>query len=129
VSATVDVVKRYVAARVERDRLKAERDGCFCERAEPALQPGYVMEIDGDDLPREAAPTQAEPCWKMARKRTQPTPYSDGGEFYLDPPMAEWCETCRRRQAASDAYKVAVRAHAGALRGLLRHGRKLMEAA
>lgn len=123
------VVRRFVEARETRNRLKDERDACFCERAEPSLQPGYAMVMDpDDDMPRDTPPSQPEPCWKAARKRTPVTPYSDGGKFYLDPPMSEWCQTCQRRQVASDAYRKSVTAHAGALRGLIRHGKSIISA-
>lgn len=100
-----DIVRRFVAARLDRNALKAHRDACLCERAE-------TLE-----------PTQEAPCWKAARQRTEP---SDGDRFYLDPPPSAWCETCQRRQVLNDAYAKAVRAHAGALRGVIRHGRVLL---
>lgn len=120
----------FITARDLRDRLKRERDGCFCERAEPMTPRDYedaAAEAQTDPLAtfEFPQPTQAEPCWKAARKWTPETPYSNGGKFYHDPPMSEWCATCQRRQKASEDYREAVRRHAGALRGLIRRGKSL----
>ena len=109
-----ELVRDFYAVRSLRNRLRVERGGLFCERAEP-------LGVNADLEPVPA--TQAEPCWKAARK------WDDTGSrarFYFDPPPSEWCATCRRRQEVSDAYRESVKRHGGALRGLLRRGRALL---
>ena len=108
-----DLIRDLCVVRALRDRLRAERAALFCERAEPTTV----------DENFETHPTQAEACWKAARK------WKDDGyhrRFYLDPPPSQWCESCRKRQEVSDAYREAVRHHGGALRGLLRRGKTLV---
>lgn len=128
---TGGVVRRFCAARARRDRLRRERAECFCERAEPmspvAFEDAAAEAIlDPIITLRLPQPTQEEPCWKAARQWTPPTPYSDGGKLYYDPPMSAWCEPCRRRQRVNDELREAIRAHAGALRGLIAHGKTLI---
>lgn len=110
-ATTAEIVRRFVAIRDARDAMKKERNASVCERE-------TMVESEGN-------PTLLEPCWKAARKFTPVTPYSDGGQLYYDPPTSEWCQSCQRRQHASDAYKKLSQAHGGALRGLIRHARTL----
>ncbi len=121
-----DVVRRFVQARLARNTAKDARDACLCERHSES-RTLFDFNAAGEFVCQPPA-IQEEPCWKAARKRTEVTPWDDGGKFYLDPPMSEWCETCRRRQGLAAEYTRAVRAHAGALRGLIRHGRTLLKA-
>lgn len=128
--ATSDaMLMRFAEVRQTRDRLRAERDNCFCRLAEP------VTPLDMADAAAEAhddplatfvfpSPTQVEPCWKAARKWRDDGPDARSG-FYLDPPISEWCEPCQRREALTTQLRSAVQAHGGALRGLLRRGRAL----
>ncbi len=122
-----DLIRKFADVRALRDRLRWERGGLCCERAE------VVSVHDLEDAMAEAKsdplatfelpqPTQAEPCWKAARK-WEDTGYRS--RFYFDPPQSEWCESCRKRQAVSDAYRATVRQHGGALRGLLARAKVL----
>lgn len=107
---------RFITRRDLRDRLRDERDSLYCERAEP------VTQIDpATDLPIQ--PTQEQPCWKMARKFRDNDSYR--AAMYFDPPEAEWCSNCRRREDVTADLRDAVRSHAGALRGLIRRGKSL----
>lgn len=122
-----ELLREFVAIRARRDALRRERSGLFCERAEPVSpvdMADAASEAKGDPLATFVfpEPTQEEACWKAARKWDADSYKS---RFYLDPPPSKWCATCQRRQVVSDAYRVAVRAHAGALRGLLARGRAL----
>jgi hypothetical protein len=116
------MLARYASTRDLRDRIRDARDGCLCERAEG------VEFVDGcDDLPIQRSGT---PCWKAARKWEPVTAY-DGcptGEhrFYFDPPIDEWCATCRARQAYTEQLRAAVRDHAAAKRAILQRGRALV---
>jgi hypothetical protein len=123
------LLARFVRVRELRDKIRADRDACFCLRAEP------VTPTDMADAASEAhddvlatfefpQPTQAEPCWKAARKWEDDGPHRNGG-FRLDPPISEWCEPCRQRQALTQRLRAAVNEHGGALRGLIRRGRAL----
>jgi hypothetical protein len=126
-----DLIRDFALARKRRDDLRRERAGLFCARAEPVSPQDYDeahAEAQSDPMATFVfpEPTQAEPCWKAARK------WRDDGyhsKFYFDPPQSEWCEPCRRRQAVSDLYRVAVRRHGGALRGLLSRAKALLPAA
>lgn len=122
-----ELIRDFYAARALRDRLRRERAGLFCARAEPVSPQDYAdaqCESQSDPLAVFVfpEPTQPEACWKAARKWDHD---SYRARFYFDPPQSEWCENCRQRQAVSDAYRAAVRAHGGALRGLLRRGKTL----
>lgn len=126
--STDDIVREFWAVRTLRDKLRAERAGLLCERAETVTQADIEdaqAEAQNDPLAVIVFPAHREPmepCWKAARK------WEDDGyrsRFYFDPPQSKWCETCRKRQAVSDAYRESVRKHGGALRGLLRRGKAL----
>ena len=111
-----DLLMVYATTRDLRDRIKAARDGCSCERHE-----GFDL-VDGVITDR-----LGEACWKAARK------WSDRGpdlspEFYLDPPIDEWCATCRNRQAYTEQLRAAVKDHAAAKRSILQRGRALVRA-
>jgi hypothetical protein len=125
VKSSDDLLREFFLARHDRNRLRSERAGLLCERSEAmtldAVEDACAKELadplwNGSLHVHEAK----EPCWKAARKWEE-TNYRS--RFYFDPPMAEWCETCRRRQEVSDAYRASVRKHGGALRGLLRRGK------
>lgn len=106
----------YARTRDLRDRVKAARDACFCERHE-----GYEL-VDG--LP---SPKSGTPCWKSARKWDNDF-CDDSGRpvpFRFDPPIGEWCATCRQRQAYTEQLRAAVRDHAAAKRAILQRGRSL----
>lgn len=120
------LVAEYAHARLVRDDLRRQRGACFCERAEPVSHIDHAeaaSEAKTDPLATFVFPeqTQDEACWKAARKWED-----DFGarrtRFYFDPPLAEWCATCRRRQELTEQLREAVRRHAGALRGLLARG-------
>lgn len=124
-----DMLRSFTEIRAARSYFLSERNGLLCERAEP------VSQRDHDEAQAEATsdplatfefpqPTQEEACWKMARK-WEDGPYR--ARFYFDPPQSEWCESCRRRQKMSEAYRSASRQHGAALRGLIRRGKRLME--
>ena len=112
-----DLIEAFVRIRLARNRVLTQRDGLLCERHET----GELVELDTTDMP-----VFSEPCWKAARKRTEPTPYSDGDRLYIDPPPSQWCQSCQQREALTDQYRVLVRQHAGALRGLIRRGKTLI---
>jgi len=111
------LIARFVDLRLSRNRVKRERDGLLCERNEN----GEYVGLDNLGMP-----VFSQPCWKAARKRTEPTPYSDGGVFYLDPPPAQWCASCQRREVLTESLRLLVRQHAGALRGLVRRGKAVI---
>lgn len=125
-----ELVERWMRIRQERDRVRRDRDARHCERAELVTRAYYgaVAEAQTDPLAtfELPEPSQPEPCWKAARKWTGPTPHSDGGVFYLDPPIVAWCLPCQERQALNDQLRVLVRQHAGALRGLVARGKSLL---
>lgn len=125
-----ELIREFGSIRSERDRLRALRGGLLCQRAELVSRSDYedaAAEQKAEPWARFAFPqaTQAEPCWKAARRWREG---HNRAEFYFDPAPSEWCESCRQRQAATDAYRVAVRQHGGALRGLLRRARTLEQA-
>lgn len=107
-----ELIERWAKVRRQRDRVRRERDARVCERE---------TMVESEDNP-----TLLDPCWKAARKWTGPTPYSEGGQFYLDPPIASWCLPCQERQALTDQLRVLSRQHAGALRGLISRGKVLL---
>jgi hypothetical protein len=114
-----EMIRDFWAVRALRDRLRTERASLVCDQ-----EMAHEAALTGTDWdsPIAVSPVPPEPCWKAARK------WRDDGyrsKFYFDPPQSEWCENCRKRQAVSDAYRAAVRAHGGALRGLLRRGKAL----
>jgi hypothetical protein len=125
-----ELIREFVVIREHRDRLRRERAGLFCSRAEPVTEDDYreaqaeaqAGQVAGFEFPQA---TQEQACWKAARK------WDDTGyraRLYFNPPMSEWCEHCRRRQAVNDAYREAVRRHAGALRGLIARGKAQLRA-
>lgn len=125
------IVMAFAAARKERDRLRYERAGLLCERVEAtndldtyeaaaSARPAVMHELAG------AGNDPGEPCWKAARRWKDNGPYSP--TFYFDPPPAEWCDTCQRRQVVSDAYREAVRKHGGALRAVIARGLAIAKA-
>lgn len=110
-----DLLARYAITRALRDAIREARDGCLCERHE------------GVDENMEAR--SGAPCWKAARQWKDEA-YPDGSPkerrtFYFDPPIDDWCPTCRRRQAYTEQLRVAVRDHASAKRAILQRGRAL----
>lgn len=107
-----ELLREFAVIRAHRDRLRRERAALFCERAEAVLVDPHTFE----SLPRE----QDEPCWKAARRWDDS---QSRARFYFDPPTSQWCASCQRRQIVSDAYREAVKRHAGALRGLLARGK------
>jgi hypothetical protein len=126
VSTSDALLVRFAQVRAQRNALRAERDSCFCLRAEP------VTPQDMADAASEAhddvlatfefpQPEQPQPCWKAARKWRDDGPDARSG-FVLDPPPAQWCEPCQRREVLTQQLRSAVQAHGGALRGLLRRG-------
>jgi hypothetical protein len=130
VRSSDELIREYAATRQHRDRLRRERAGLFCERAEPVTADDYrdaQAEAQSDPLAEFEFPqtTQPEACWKAARKWDD-TRYRT--RFYFDPPPSQWCESCRRRQSVNDAYRAAVRRHGGALRGLIARGKAVAKA-
>ena len=113
------LLSAYAETRDLRDRLRDERNGRLCKRAEG------VTFIDGIPEPRSGTP-----CWKAARQwESADNPAPDPSvTFWLDPPLESWCDDCRERQAAADQLRVAVRHHAAAKRAVLRRGRALVAA-
>lgn len=115
--STDAMVVQYASTRSMRDRLRVARDGCLCERHEGV----------GENL----EPRIGEPCWKAARQWSD---HVDGDgcptgrrSFHFDPPIDDWCQTCRQRQAYTVQLRAAVRDHASAKRAILQRGRKLMK--
>lgn len=102
----------YARTRATRDLIRKGRDACLCERGES----GEQVELDADGMPVFHAP-----CWKSARKREG----EDGDKFRLDPPISEWCATCRKREALVGQLRHATRQHAAAKRAILARGRAL----
>lgn len=106
----------YAGTRDLRDRIREARDGCLCERHEG---------VDGNFEMRSG-----EPCWKAARKWDDVIAW-DGSptgrtNFHFDPPIDDWCATCRQRQAYTEQLRAAVREHAAAKRAILQRGRMLV---
>lgn len=105
-----ELIARYAATRDLRDRIRDARDACLCERHEGAERTG-------------------EPCWKSARQWTPEVAWN--GEptgrtaFHFDPPIDEWCASCRNRQALTTQLRAAIKEHAAAKRSVLQRGRKL----
>lgn len=114
-----DLVRDFYAIRKQRDRLKAERDSLLCERHELGVPDDWDWDKGG------IRARAGDPCWKSARRWERDRDGEPTRRFYFDPPPAEWCAACRRRQNASDAYRATVKRHGGALRGLLRRGKAL----
>lgn len=112
------LLSSYARTRDLRDRIKSARNGCLCERHEG------VHEVDG------ALETQSgEPCWKAARKwddGTEQDGHGNRGGFHFHPPIGEWCQSCRNRQAYTEQLRAAVREHAAAKRAILQRGRALI---
>jgi hypothetical protein len=108
------MLARYASTRDLRDRIRDARDECLCERHE-----GYEWV---EDMP---VPKSGEPCWKAARHWSHDEEGQRDG-FYLDPPISEWCQTCRARQAYTEQLRAAVRDHAAAKRAILQRGRALV---
>ena len=111
------ILMRYAETRDLRDRLYDARNSRLCERHEGI----------GDN--RE--PNSGEPCWKAARQWTdevgwngEPTGHRS---FHFDPPIDDWCTTCRQRQAYTEQLRAAVRDHAAAKRAILQRGRMLVK--
>ncbi len=111
------LLSSYAHTRDLRDQIKAARNACLCERHEG-------IEWDGE-LP---IPKSGEPCWKAAR--TWDAAFSDDSgmpvPFHFDPPISEWCDTCRQRQAYTEQLRAVVREHAAAKRAILQRGRALV---
>lgn len=103
----------YAQTRDRRDRVRDARDECFCERHEG------IEIVDG--IPTERL---GSPCWKAARHWSHDEEGQPSG-FYLDPPIGQWCATCRARQAYTEQLRAAVREHAAAKRSILQRGRAL----
>lgn len=111
------LLSSYAKTRDVRDRLKDARNGCMCQRHE-----GVDFE---DGLPVQQL---GAPCWKAARKWDESFCDDEGMPvpFRFDPPISEWCDTCRQRQAFTEQLRVAVREHAAAKRAILQRGRALL---
>lgn len=106
----------YARSRDLRDSIRVARDACLCERHE-----GVGVDLE----PRSGAP-----CWKSARKWEDVIAW-DGAPtgrttFHFDPPIDDWCATCRQRQAYTSQLRAAVREHAAAKRSILQRGRMLV---
>lgn len=112
------LLSRYASTRDHRDRLKASRDACLCDRHE-----GVEWK---DGVPEQRT---GEPCWKAARKWDHEVDWSGEptgrSSFRFEPPITEWCDTCRARQTYTEQLRVAVREHAAAKRAILQRGRSL----
>jgi len=84
------LARRYVEARDEVARLKRERAECECERAEQ------------EDSPMDPVTwARLDPCWKAKHEteiREDGRVVSRGGWEYGTHP-ADWCDSCKRRQA------------------------------
>jgi hypothetical protein len=115
------MLRNFALVRSERDRLRRERAAFVCTR-------GEVNQADVDDARSEAQrdptasvviqpTTQDGPCWKLARVMDPETE-----RMKFDPPIAEWCASCRRRENVTAQLRHASMKHGGALRGLLRRG-------
>jgi hypothetical protein len=115
-----DLLRAYAATRDLRDRVLTARNWCLCNRHEG------VDIVDG--IPE---PQSGEPCWKAARQwdSTDDLERPEAKRFYLDPPIDEWCVSCRQRQAFTSQLRAAVKDHAAAKRAILRRGRALVRAA
>ena len=106
------LLRAYAESRDLRDRVRTARNGCLCYRHEGVDQSG-------------------EPCWKSARQwesNDDPERF-EMRRFYFDPPMSEWCVSCRQRQEFTEQLRTAVKAHAAAKRAILQRGRALCRAA
>ena len=116
-----DLLSRYARTRDLRDHVKDARNACLCDRAERAAN---LAELDAQDAAGVSAP-----CWKAARQWEDEVDWegSPTGErrFYFSPPVAEWCHSCRQRQAFTEQLRAAVREHAAAKRVILQRGRAL----
>lgn len=112
-----DVLETYARTRDLRDQIRDARDKCLCERHEG------VQWVDG--LPE---PQSGQPCWKAARQwdNGRVDEWGKPVRFYFDPPIGDWCATCRNRQALTEQLRAAVRDHAAAKRAVLQRGRKLV---
>lgn len=111
------LLSRYASTRDLRDKIRRARDGCLCQ-----LHEGVDI-VDG--VPE---PQIGEPCWKAARKwdREFADEYGKPVPFRFDPPISEWCATCRQRQAYTEQLRASVREHAAAKRSVLQRGRALV---
>ena len=115
-----DLLASYARTRDLRDRLKDARNDCMCQRHE-----GITWE---DGLPVQQI---GAPCWKAARKWDESF-CDDVGKpvpFRFDPPVSEWCDSCRQRQALTEQLRAAVRDHAAAKRSILQRGRAVVRSA
>lgn len=112
-----DLLRAYAASRDLRDRVLTARNGCLCNRHE------RVDMVDG--IPE---PQSGEPCWKAARKweSSDDPDRFETRRFYFDPPIDEWCVSCRQRQAFTSQLRTAVKDHAAAKRAILQRGRALV---
>lgn len=112
------LLRGYAQSRDMRDALKKARNACMCDRSE-----GVDM-VDGIPTPQVG-----QPCWKAARQWDNGSSYDDDGapkRFWFDPPISEWCESCRNRQAYTVQLRAAVRDHAAAKRSILQRGRAMV---
>ena len=127
--STDAIVVDYVAARELMQRLRRDRAGCLCDRAELfGLHDDDELRAElardpGDALP-PATKGQEVACWKAARRRSF-DPESEQVQFYLDPLPATWCTSCQERERIHDALEKATRRHSGMLRAIIARGRAI----
>ena len=97
-----DLLRSFFALHEKRNMLRKSRSGYNCARAEPDTG----LQNQNQNLP----------CWKDGDVDEQ-------GRWILTP--SEWCDPCQKRQKVNDELRAVAQKHGGALRGLLRRGKRL----
>lgn len=106
-----ELVRRYIVARDEHDRLARQRFALTCERENTSYS--YV----GDFVDEERAP-----CWKLRTELKYVGYEGDtvGGDLT---PIETWCATCRERHRVNAELRTAARRRGAALRAIVLAGR------
>lgn len=107
---------RYVEARDEHRRLKAERAALYCDHEElTPFDPTKVVLPTDIYVPRRA---QRDACWKgHYETRGYVDNVHDVWVHDVDPP--DWCDPCKARQAIHEQIKPAQRRMAGRMSALI----------